>query len=186
MTKKKFSWIVKLNIIFVISVVIYYNPLQAFYCGNFGSKPMLALGLSPTWFDRTFQINRGYKSIISSAYRNEPFFDVAVKGSERFNTITAYHKEENNTGLVFRALNWEGAEETFILQEYTPTGDERYIYEVTTLEGSVAKNGWKKVDLVSCRKGQYLVIPLLGFVLLVLVNIIVVFILKGANALFKK
>lgn len=177
MIKKKFLWLVVLNIVFGAFCFAYFGSSSAYYCGQSESKPSLPLGLSPAWFDRRFQINRGYTSIISSTDRDEPLFDEAVKGTELFKTITAYDIRNSETGLLFKALNWDGVEKMFILREHSPEDGEQYAYEVTAQEGIIADREWINVDLFSCRVGIYKYLAYLLLLLLVIVDVVVI--LKG-------
>lgn len=171
MIKKKYLWLIVLN---VVLGAFYFGFSRADYCGQSESKPSLPLGLSPAWFDRKFQINRGYKSIISSTDRDEPFFDEVVKGSELFKTITAYDIESSETGLLFKALNWDGVEKIFILREHSPEDGEKYVYEVAAQEGLIADSEWVNVDHFSCRVGIYKYLAYLLLLLIVIVDVVVI------------
>lgn len=172
--KKKYLWLIIFNLICGAFYLIYFDSSKMRYCGQAESKPSLALGLSPTWFDRRFQISRSYKSIISSTDREEPFFDGAVKGAELFKAIIAYDVSSGDSGLLFKALNWDGVEQTFILREYSPANGEKYVYEVAIQEIPIAGHEWISVDLFSCRVGIYKYLAYLLLLLLVIIDLVVI------------
>jgi hypothetical protein len=172
--QKKYLWLVILNLVFGLFYFIYVDSSATHYCGQTESKPGLALGLSPSWFNGKFQIRRDYKEIISSTDSDEPFFDEWVKGSELFKTITAYDVRGGDSGLLFKALNWDGVEQIFILREYSPSVEEKYVYEVSVQENLITDLEWVNVDLFSCRVGIYEYLVYFFLVLVVLINIIVI------------
>lgn len=144
-----------------------------YYCGRLDKKPVLAFGLSPSWFDDRFMIVRGNKPIIMSASHIEtgPFYDKWIKGSELFKTILAYDASRNDSGVLFKALNWEGAEQVFLLREYSPLDKEEYVYEVTVQEKIDTGPKWISVGKFSCLGDGYRALIYLFLGLLVIINI---------------
>lgn len=87
-----------------------------------------------------------------------------------FKTITAYDIHPREKELMFKAINWRGVEEVFILREYQALKGEHYVYEVTEGGKSVADYKWINVDIFSCRVGAYMYLPYLLLFLLMVVN----------------
>lgn len=172
--KKKYLWLGIMDLIVGAFCFIYFDYSAMHYCGQTDKKPSLALGLSPSWFNGNFQINRGNKEIISSANGTAPFFDEWVKGSELFQTIFEYDVSNSNSGLLFKALNWEGVEQVFLLREYSPSDKEKYVYEVTVQESMGTVPRWVNVEQLSCREGIYRSLMYLFLLLVVIINIAVI------------
>ncbi|XGA80303.1 hypothetical protein OR573_01210 [Halomonas sp. CH40] len=150
-----FFWV--MNLLAIMLLVYSFGFSTMYYCGRMESKPVLPLGLSPTWFDDRFQINRGYKPIIGSSpeSRRQPLYDQWVKGSELFRTIVKYDAREHGVGVYFKAIDWDGVERIFLLRDYAPSEDERYVYEVSPEEHAADDFEWIDVDHLSCLKGRY-------------------------------
>ena len=180
---RKFYWLALLNLLAGLLSFWYFDRDAMFYCGRLDSKPVLAYGLSPNWFDTTFQINRGSKAIIFSNSGGEPFYSQWVKGSELFRVITAYDARRNHLGVFFKALDWKGNNEVFVLREYNAPKGEEYIYEVIPRSSLLTKfsgegaNGhkWKNVGLLSCRMGKYQTIFMLYILAVVIINVVTFF-----------
>ena len=145
-------------IIFTTVLIFTYGCSERetlYYCGNLDKKPMMALGFEPTWFDNRFQINIGYKSIIASTTNNSPTIDKHVKGAEQYRTITAYDSTDRNVLLYFKAMNWDGIQERYILKRYYSSNDPNIAYEVIELvdENQPIEFTWQNVTHKKCRNG---------------------------------
>jgi hypothetical protein len=177
--KRRYLLIVILDLLICGLLFLCFNHSTMYYCGRLDKKPRLAFDLSPTWYDDNFTIAKEYKDIISSADRTEtePFYDKWVKGSELFKTILAYDAGRNEAGVLFKALNWEGAEQVFLLRELAPWDkkwDEEYAYEVTAkknMDGDPNPK-WVSVSKFSCLTGGYQTLAFLILVIAVILNII--------------
>lgn len=171
---KTYIWLLAANVIIGIFYFSYFDSSSMYGCGKTEVRPNLSLGLSPSWFSGNFQIRRGYKEIISTTESENPLYDKWVKGSEQFKTITAYDVNKSDDGLLFKALNWNGVEQIFILRERSPSVGEEYIYEVNLYRDLNSEPHWVNVSEFSCREGIY---KYLGFLLLMLILVINVVIL---------
>ena len=169
--KRRYLWIVIIDLLMCGFWFLCLNHSTMYYCGQLDKKPSLAFGLSPTWFDNNFQINIGNKEIISNRIYTEPFFDDGVKGSELFKTLLAYDVSRNDAGVLFKALNWEGAEQVFLLRKYSPLDKEEYAYEVTVQENIDTDPKWVSVGKFSCLVGGYRTLIYSFLVLVVIINI---------------
>ena len=89
----KYLGLIGLNIAVAVFHWAYSITPIAYYCGNTIDKPVLALDLTPSWFDGKFQFRKEYKEIIASTDSHEPLVDKWVKGSENFKTIIGYNSD---------------------------------------------------------------------------------------------
>ncbi len=121
----------------------------------------LALGLHVTWFGDNLQFNEGYHEIISSSKGNEPFPDTVVKGAELYKKILEYGLSDYDKGVFFRASDWDGKVQTFLLQKYPYNDDTQYSYEVVMPTGQVPVDEWVKVDELTCLIWIFPAIPIL-------------------------
>ncbi len=170
MIKNIFKIVLMLDLIAVISCGLVYLSPSMQRC----HEAPLAMGLHVTWFDQTLQVNRGYKAIISNDDGDGPWEDIWVKGTAQFRTITAYGITDYQDGVFFKALDWNGRERTFLLQDYPYEDDTEYGYEVVEQTGLVPVDEWAKVDKRTCLIGIFPAVPILvAGITLILLTILV-------------
>ena len=170
--KKKYVLAVFFNIVALGFYLFYFGHSSPFYCGQTEDKPSLYMGLSPSWFSGRFQINRENQEIISSSEGDDAAPDKWVKGADLFRTIIAYDATYNEVGVFFRALNWDGREQEFLLRRFNPSMEEKYVYEVVAQEVSVDSSTWVRVDERSCREGVYKGLMYIFLLFIAVVNIV--------------
>ncbi len=173
--RKKLLWLATLNLAAIVCWFLYFDQDEQYYCGRLSEKPQLAFGLSPTWFDGAFQINKGYKEIIGSTSGAKPSLDRWVKGFESFRTIVAYDARKNASGISFRAVDWEGEEQVYVLRKYVSQDASEYIFEVIPQDVNRDDHEWKNVDVFSCRVGAYQSLAYLFLALIMVVDVAILF-----------
>lgn len=171
---RKYVWLVAINSVIAALYLSYLDSSSMYYCGKAESKPSLSLGLSPSWFSGNFQIRRGSKEIISSTDSHKPITDEWVRGAEQFKTITAYQPGNSDDIVIFKALNWDGVEQDFILSERSPSAGNNQVYEVSRKQNISPDAKWVEVSQLSCREGSYRYLTFLFLLVVLITNISVV------------
>ncbi|MEN8723583.1 MAG: hypothetical protein ABF335_11940 [Alphaproteobacteria bacterium] len=157
MIKKIFKMVLLLDLIAVISCGLIYVSPSMQRC----HEAPLAMGLHVTWFGPTLQFNHGFHEIISNVDGDEPWEDSWVKGTVQYKSITAYGITDYQDGVFFKALDWNGRERTFLLQDYPYEDDTGYGMEIVEQTGSVPVDVWAKVDKRTCLIGIFPAVPIL-------------------------
>ena len=165
-------WLLIVDLLFVMVAICFslFGHSAMYYCGQLENKPHLALDMSPSWFNRNFQINKGYVEIISNNKTGKPFFDKFVKGSDLFKEILRYNINPDNHGLFFVALNWEGESETFLLRDYPSSSNGGYVYEVIKQDSIDLVKDWVVVSDSLCRTVSFRIYLYVWGVSLMIIN----------------